>query len=339
VRDTGGLLKGAVSAVTSFGKSSGAVALTSPANGATLHGGSVTFHWQDYLATGGESVLEAKNYELQVSKDPAFDTTVIDNSDIDLTQYTNPANFLSNGSYYWRVIAIDEAGEHLTWSPVYHFTVDASSPTVSFLTADGVLVTKGLQIQTSERVTGLKASTLRVVPKGKSVSHAVAGRIHKSAGPNTYMFVPDKPLGTGVTYVLVPAPSLVDGNGNPLVVTGGGVRTRTTAKATSHGWHYSRGWVKEPSSSALSGSVFAAAAGRVASLTVGGDEAHLFACLGPHYGKITISVAGHSQTISEHQKFTRCGVEIWHRALPDTSRKLTISVVKGIGNLDEVKVD
>jgi hypothetical protein len=135
-------------------------------------------------------------------------------------------------------------------------------------------------------------------------------------------------------------PSLVDGNGNPIQVDGAGVRTRLTAKATSPGWHYSRGWVKEPVSSALSGKVFEAAPGRVASLTVGGSEAHLFACVGPHFGKITISVAGHSQTVSEHQKhFTSCGVEIWHRALPDTSRKLTISVVKGLGNLDEVTVD
>jgi hypothetical protein len=334
------LTLGVESAPVAFGKSSGPVTLSSPANGATLHGGSVTFRWQDFLATGGATALEAKNYELQVSQDPQFDSTVIDQSDIDLTQFTNPSNFLDNGSYYWRVIAIDESGTQLTWSAVRHFTVDANIPTVSITSGNGLGVTKKLEIQTSERLKGVKTSTLRVVPEGKSLSHAVPGKIRRGATSTLYTFTPDKPLGTGVTYVLVPMPSLVDGNGNPIQVDGAGVRTRLTAKATSPGWHYSRGWVKEPVSSALSGKVFEAAPGRVASLTVGGSEAHLFACVGPHFGKITISVAGHSQTVSEHQKhFTSCGVEIWHRALPDTSRKLTISVVKGLGNLDEVTVD
>ena len=183
------------------------------------------------------------------------------------------------------------------------------------------------------------AKSLKVVLKGRPRSYALSGKITRGATPKSYIFIPDRPLGTGVTYVLVPTPGLVDGNGNPIVVTGGGVRTSTTAKSTNPGWHYSHGWHKFAASSALSGHYFAATPGRQASLTVGGSEAHLFACVGPDFGHITISVGGHSQTISEHQKFTQCGVEIWHRALPDTPRKLTISVVGGVGNLDEVQVD
>ncbi|HEX3705211.1 MAG TPA: hypothetical protein VHV76_01150, partial [Mycobacteriales bacterium] len=246
------------------------------------------------------------------------------------------------GSYYWRVLAIDETGDQLTWSPRYHFTVDATNPTVSFLTGNGVGVGKQLQIQTSDRLTGIKTSTLKVVPDGKPLSYAVAGKITKGATSKLYTFTPTNPLGTGVTYVLVPMPSLIDGNGNPVVVTGGGVTTTSTARATSKGWHFSNGWVKYPTSGALSGHgfVYSAAAGRQASLTVGGAEAHMFACVGPDFGRITISVGGHSKTVSEHQKgFTTCGVEIWHRALPATSRKLTISVVSGLGDIDEVQVD
>jgi hypothetical protein len=55
-------------------------------------------------------------------------------------------------------------------------------------------------------------------------------------------------------------------------------------------------------------------------------------------GSVTIKVAGHSLKVSEHQSFTRCGVEIWHKALPKGEQTLTVKVSKRVGNIDEVKV-
>jgi hypothetical protein len=52
-----------------------------------------------------------------------------------------------------------------------------------------------------------------------------------------------------------------------------------------------------------------------------------------------VILAGKTHRISEHQSFTRCGVTLWHSALPTGIHKLRILVSSGHGNFDAVKVD
>lgn len=327
----------ALSAITLFQKRSGPVTLSSPADGAITHGNTVTFKWDDYIASGSQGSYDPENYELQVGTDPNFQSTLIDVNDVDLTQYTPTTSVLSDGHYYWRVNALDEAGNELTWSQTRQLTVTASGPTAS-LHGGGRGVTKPLKIHFNVPVTHVNSSTVLVVPDGKTTSHAVPGRVTLGASPTRYVFTPSGPFATGGSYDLVVRSSVVDTNGNHVIVTGGAVRVKTLATNRSRGWTYSHGWVRHKASGAASGSYIEAAAGKTAKLRIAGTKAKLLGCKGPGMGSISITLHGTTQTISEHQSFTRCGVVLWHHALPSGEPTLGVRVSGGHGNFDEVRV-
>jgi hypothetical protein len=324
------------SAVQTFDKTSGAVDLSAPANGATEHGRSVTFSWSDFQASGGQGGYDARNYELQVSKTKDFASPLIDDQDIDLTQFTDPNGGLADGTYYWRVAPIDESGNLLTWSKTRHLTVNADGPTVSITSANGISVKGPITIHLSEAVDGVSKKTVKVVPADGGGS--VAGKLVLGSDSKTYEFTPKHPLVTGERYNLSVSPTLVDSNGNSAVVTGNGVRTTKVAKDNSKGWNYSHGWSRHKASGARSGSYESAKSGATASLQVAGGKATLYGCDGPDMGKLKVKVGGHTTTVTEHQSFTRCGVEVWHGALPAGASTLKIKVTKKTGNIDEVKV-
>jgi hypothetical protein len=179
---------------------------------------------------------------------------------------------------------------------------------------------------------------VHIVPQGEPLADAVAGRVTAGAGANSWVFTPSKPLTTGQAYVLSVNASVQDQAGNSAEVTGSAVRTTTVAKNTSKGWTFRHSWKKISASGARSGSYRLASKGASASVVIAGSEAKLFACKGPTMGDLTVSVAGHTEKVSEHQSFTKCGLEVWHRALPKGQQKLTVTVSKGKGNIDEVTV-
>jgi hypothetical protein len=327
----------AFSNIKTFAKVSSPVTLSSPASGATLHGRNVTFNWSDFQNTGAQGAYDARNYDLQISKTSRFDSPLLDQTDIDLTQFTNPTGGLADGTYFWRVAPIDQSGNVLTWSSTRSVTVNATGPTVKILSKNGIPVTGPIVVKLSEPISGVSKSTVQIVPKHGG-GGAVAGKLKLGANSTTYVFKPKQPLVTGQTYVLRVSPSLVDGNGNSLVVTGGGVRTATVAKNTSPAWKYSQGWSRHHASGARSGSYVSAKSGHSAALKVVGSKATLYACKGPDMGKISVSVGGQTQTVSEHQSFTKCGVAIWHQALGAGVANIVVKVSKGTGNLDEVVV-
>jgi hypothetical protein len=324
---------------TTFGKRSGPITLVSPANHATITGVSPTFKWQDFMNTGGLESYDSRNYELQVSQDRNFDTTILDDSDIDLTQYTNPTALLANGSYYWRVAAIDETGDVLTWSPSHQLTVNATPPTISFLSTNGVAVGEPLEIQTTTPLRNLTGQTLKVVPAGESINNAIDGRLVEGTSNTIYSFFPHVPLATGGTYALRLTTTVLDDTGNAAVVGGTPVRTELTATNTSPGWQYSKGWTRHDASGAISGSYVSASAGRTATLTLAGSEVTVFGCKAPHMGQLTISVAGQSDTVTENQSFTKCGEPLWHGAIPGGIRTLTLRAAIGTVDFDAVEVD
>jgi hypothetical protein len=328
----------ATSDLASFDKRSIALPLISPAPGATEHGTTFTFKWDALLPTGAEGGFDARNYDLQVSTDPSFATTVLDDSTIDLTQYTPTTSTLSDGHYYWRVAPLDEDGNLLTWSATRQVTVDATGPTFSFASPSGLGVTHPLVIGLSEPVGGVDGSTLKVVPDGSPVSRAVAGSVHIGSSPTRYVFTPRHPLATGGMYDLWVSPFLADANGNPAQVAGNPIRMATTARNGSPGWSFSHGWTRHAASGALSRSYKSASTGGEASLVVAGSVAGLYACKGPNMGTVDVAVGNLDQVVSEHQSFTRCGVLVWHHALPSGEQRLVISVDSGQGNIDAVKV-
>jgi hypothetical protein len=327
----------ALSAISEFQKRSGPITLNSPAQNATEGVSTFTFDWDDYVASGSQGTYDPKNYELEVSTTKDFDTPVLAVKDIDLTQYTDPTGRLQDGHYFWRVNGIDQSGNELTWSATQQFTVNANGPTVRITTGNGHGLLHPLVIEFSDIVKGVNSRTLRVVPDGYPVSAAVRGKITLGPTPTRFVFTPATPFATGGQYDLAVRSGLADANGNPVVVDGSPVRMRTTAKNHSRGWHYSRGWTRHAASGTVSGSYMQAGPGRTARLTVAGNQVQLAGCKGPHMGRISVTVGGKTQQVSEHQSYTRCGIVLWHRTLPAGQSRLTIKVTGRHGNFDAVR--
>jgi hypothetical protein len=328
----------ATSGISSFDKRSAPVALRSPRNGATEHGRILTFDWSDLLTAGSRGSYDARNYDLQISRSADFDAPVQDIPDLDLTQYTDAKGSLGSGHYFWRVAAIDQSGDILTWSQAREVTLNASGPTVHFGSKPGLAVGKPIKINFSALVKGVNRHTVKVVPTDKPRSAAIRGSISLGSSPTHYVFTPRKPLATGATYHLVVSSRLVDANKNHVVVTGKPLRTKLLATNHSAGWHYSTGWTRHAASSAISGSYTAATAGHTATLHLAGNDVEITGCKAPGMGSVSISVAGRTHRVSEAQSFTRCGVVLWHRALPAGIHTLRVRVSQGVGNFDAVTV-
>jgi hypothetical protein len=328
----------ALSALQLFQKRSGPVTLRSPAAGAVLNGNTITFKWDDYIASGSQGSYDPKNYELQVAHDSNFSNIIADITDIDLTQYTSPDGFTGAGPLFWRVNATDESGNLLTWSNTRTVTVNSIRPTVKFTSESGVRVTGPLTIQFSHLVNGVNRSTLKVVPAGKSVSHALAGTLHRGASPTVFVFTPKHPLATGGSYSLWASHALVDVNHNHVLVSDTSLRAKRRAHNRSKGWHFDAGWSRHRSSGSFSGSDMEGRAGSTASIRIQGENVQIAACKGPQFGSISFRVAGISHTVNEHQSFTNCGVYVWRTALPAGIHTLHVQVVSGTGNIDSLAV-
>jgi len=94
----------------------------------------ITFGWNDYYDTnvgitwnGETSNQTGRQYKIQVDNDPSF-ASPIDTRTVDQATYTAFDKLYPDGTYYWRVQALDDEGQGLTWSQAQQFT--KSSPPV-----------------------------------------------------------------------------------------------------------------------------------------------------------------------------------------------------------------
>jgi hypothetical protein len=328
---------------------------------ARVHGGE-RLTWSDlagqYATTpAGTPALEAENYKVQVTAadDTSFDNPVITSrvdgacdASLSATCYAPPGaatagvdqtvvTLPNNGNYIWRVSPVDISGNVLPAAvDTSAFSNDVTPPAFTITSSDGVGVKGPLAIKASEPVTGVSAATVHVVPVGGHGS--VAGTLTHGSVPDSWNFHPSSPLVTGETYTLNIDPSVQDQGGNSAVVRGSGVRTITKATDTSKAWTFNGKWTKHAASGARSGSYKSASAGHSAKLVVAGSAVKLFACKGPGMGEVSIKLAGHSQKVSLHQSYTRCGVKVWHKALQKGESTMTVKVSKRKGTVDEVAV-
>lgn len=107
-----------------FKKTSPAVPLLSPSDGAVMSETEITFAWEDYYltnqgatyaATGETGYQSAQQYRVQVSTQPTF-ATFVDNVVVDQPTYTAADRLYPDGPLYWRVQAIDANQNALAWS-------------------------------------------------------------------------------------------------------------------------------------------------------------------------------------------------------------------------------
>jgi hypothetical protein len=116
----------------SFRKASPAVTGLSSTN---PNASEITFGWDDFynanVATswnGETSNQTARSYRIQVDDDSSF-ASPLDTQVVDQATYTEYSKLYPDGTYYWRVQALDDQNQGLTWSSVQSFT--KTSPTVS----------------------------------------------------------------------------------------------------------------------------------------------------------------------------------------------------------------
>jgi hypothetical protein len=116
--------------------------LKSPRNGEATHSVLPVYKWR--------GARDVAFYHLQVSDDSGFGTTLVNESTLTGSKFTQPAA-LAHGVYYWRMRAEDSLGNLGGWSDVYSFTVtilrspkDGSTtrsdrPTFKWYKTDGAL--------------------------------------------------------------------------------------------------------------------------------------------------------------------------------------------------------
>jgi len=137
--------------------------LAVPENNATLFDRQVEFNW--------EAVATTHNYWLEISRDKSF-TNVIVNANA-IKSNTFATNLPGNGSYYWRVAAVDANGFPSRFSERGFFNIakDTTAPFLQLTTPeDGVIVRESFA-----RVAGTTEKEAKLFLNGKAVEVAGSG--------------------------------------------------------------------------------------------------------------------------------------------------------------------
>jgi hypothetical protein len=170
----------------------------------TPNASEITFSWQDYFDTnqatswGAQlSNQSAKNYRIQVDNEPSF-STPIDTKVVDQTTYTEYDKLYADGTYFWRVQALDDEDYGLTWSAVQAFT-KVSPPVTPYSPVSGALVAGTTPFRWSAEP--FAASYTVEVYKNNDLSFSTANRVF-TATVKTTAYAPASPIpASGTPYV------------------------------------------------------------------------------------------------------------------------------------------
>ena len=101
-----------------------APALMAPLNESKMSGNTPDFDWSD----------GAIAYKLFISENASFTNLLIQENNLTISEFTPGVPF-SDGTYYWKVQAVDEIGNWGDWSDTWSFTIDTQPPDPPLLTA------------------------------------------------------------------------------------------------------------------------------------------------------------------------------------------------------------
>ncbi len=191
--------------------------------------------WTDYLRT--TTTLEAKQYHIQIGTSANMDDTTpvldvtVDRAGEPYGTSTYQPSGLTDGTYYWRVQAIDASDRGLTWSSPRNFATDTTGPTATITTANGMAVTGTVSVSFSEPVTGVTSTTVQLM--AVTATGTTPGTVTASSPATTAVIRPSAPLVAGQRYRLYVSPAITDEVGNSAIAGSTTVRTETTVKAGS----------------------------------------------------------------------------------------------------------
>jgi hypothetical protein len=296
--------------------------------------GEFTLSWQSYAAlltakTGQVESQDAYAYRVQVasSDHPAYDV-VVDDVVVDGTSYASPDKVYPDGSYVWRVQAIDSSGHRLPFSLSQSFTRDATGPrVVSVSPSSKVSVSQALHLVFSEPTTGLSSSSVTLSP-ATPTTLSVLDSTHAT-------LVPTQPLVPGSTYTVTVASTVKDLAGNSALASGPAVTVSPAVDDGNAALRYSSGWSVLASSNAVGGKFHSSkptpSYHPSATLAFRGTGVSLTACVGPANGLVDIYVDGVRKAhVSSYRSFSGCGVKV--AALTGLTRSLHTVRVVGAGS-------
>lgn len=307
--------------------------------------GEFALTWTTYAAAlttaTSAATQDAYAYHVQIATaDHASYDAVVDEVTVDASRYV-PLKALPDGSYVWRVQAVDGSLHRLPWSTSQAFVRDTTPPTIASVTpASNVAVTQPLTVTFSEPVTGVSASTLTLVPASPASVRVVDA--------TTAVLTPTTALKPGATYDVVTSSDIADLVGNAATGTGRSVSVNPLVDDGSKALAYAGTWRALNSSNAVGGTYHSGSAGGNASVVFVGTRVTVIGCLAPANGYLDVYVDGVRKTrVSTYRSYSGCGVTLAAvGGLARTSHTLKLVVVgakpsasKGLAvGLDAVRV-
>ncbi len=176
----------------------------------------ITFSWQDYYDTNvgtvwnGETGSQtARQYRIQVDNEPSF-ATPVDTKVVDQATYTAYDKLYPDGTYWWRVQAVDPESFGLTWSPVQTFT-KTSPPVVPSSPVGGASVSGTTPFRWAAQA--FAGSYAVEVYKNNDLSFSAANKVF-SATVKTAAVAPTTPIPAAAS-AYVWRVRRIDTDGNP----------------------------------------------------------------------------------------------------------------------------
>jgi len=191
----------------SFRKKTPPVQLISPADGATV-GDDPQMTWQEYLPTVDDTpVATARKYHFQVATDAGF-VNIVEQADVDGISFTPYKKEYADGTYFWRVWAVDGDAHALTSSETRSFVKLSDVPVL-----DNVGTTTPLPTLTWEALGFVGSYQVEIYP---GLTTNVAQAVNTTTKLPAY--TPSVGLAKG-TYTWRVAKKDADGNRGPWSAT------------------------------------------------------------------------------------------------------------------------
>lgn len=150
-----------------------------PAAGALLSDYTPTFTWK---ITGASP----QYYRIQVDNNADFSSPIINDSSATMPTFTPSTNLMSNAKYYWRVRAVNAAGELSNWSVVRNFRAAALPPAL-LSPADGATAISRKPLLDWSNVLGNTGYVLQVWKAG--ATPVLVKTVTLTANSSQYQFV------------------------------------------------------------------------------------------------------------------------------------------------------
>ncbi|RZS89407.1 hypothetical protein EV189_1170 [Motilibacter rhizosphaerae] len=273
---------------------------------------------------------DARAYQVQVDVQgttwakPPVDVTVdaarLPGDGPEVSRATLPLAGLADGTYLWRVRAVDESGFAYPWSYGTPFLRDVTAPTAKLLTSTGFQQGAPLQVAFSEPVS---TGTLAVTSGGAPVAGTLSGR-----GTATWSFTPKGGWVTGQAYA-VSVMGVTDPGGNSAAPLSAVLRASTVADASlsaSAPTTRTGRWTGRSASDAIGRSYLwtTTTAGRI-STQVSGSSVRVYLCRSPHSGTARISVDRKIVAdLDLYRSFSGCGL-VWQRKVASGTHQVAVT--------------